>query len=54
MASGDDMYPMERIYSAAAAPGHSLEPHGETELNQDEAEIARYGKKQQLRVRFSH
>lgn len=48
------MYPMKRIYSATAAPGHIPEPRSETELNHDEAEIARYGKKQQLKVRFSN
>ena len=47
------MYPMKRIYSATAAPGRTPEPHSEIELNHDEAEIARYGKKQQLRVRSS-
>ena len=54
VASGDNMYPMKRIYSATAAPAHNPEPHSEIELNQDEADIARYGKKQQFKVRFSH
>ena len=45
---------MKRIYSATAVPGHIPEPRSETELNHDEAEIARYGKKQQLKVGFSN
>ena len=43
---------MKRIYSATAVPGHNSDPHSANEYTQDEAEIARFGKRQQLRVRL--
>ena len=52
MAFGGDEYPMQRIYSATAVSGHSPDFHDENEYTQDEVEIARFGKKQQLRVRL--
>ena len=50
MASGDGPLPMKRIYSTTALSSRSPEPHSENAYTRDEAEIARFGKKQQLRV----
>ena len=43
---------MKRIYSATVVSGPSPEPNSENKYTQDEIEIARFGKKQQLRVRL--
>ena len=48
-----DGYPMKRDYSAAAASGQTPDSHSKNNLAQDEIDIARFGKKQQLRVRHS-
>ena len=53
MASGSGLYPMKRIYSTVAVATGSPEPHSENGYTRDEAEIARFGKKQQLRVRLT-
>lgn len=50
MAFETNRYPMKRIYSATAVSGRIPEPHSENDYRQDELEIARFGKKQQLRV----
>lgn len=47
---GDGEYPMKRIPSVGAASSHNLESYAECTPSRDEAELARYGKKQQLRV----
>ena len=52
MAFRGDEHPMQRIYSATAVSGHGPDFHDENEYTQDEVEIARFGKKQQLRVRL--
>ena len=50
MAPGDGLLPMKRIYSTTALSSQRPEPRSENAYNRDEAEIARFGKKQQLRV----
>lgn len=41
---------MKRVYSATAVSGRIPEPHSQDDYPRDELEIARFGKKQQLRV----
>ena len=50
MASGDGLLRMKRTYSTTALSSQIPEHHSENFYNRDEAEIARFGKKQQLRV----
>lgn len=50
MGFGDDEYPMKRIPSVVEAPSQNLESCTEDSYSRDEVELARYGKKQQLRV----
>lgn len=50
MAIDDVEYPMKRLYSVTDVFGHGHEPQSENKHSQDEAELARFGKKQQLRV----
>lgn len=47
---GDPEYPMKRIPSVVIASSHKLESDTENHYTRDEVELARYGKKQQLRV----
>ncbi|MCJ1426816.1 hypothetical protein MMC29_004719, partial [Sticta canariensis] len=52
MGFGDDEYPMKRIPSVVEAPSQNLESCTEYSYSRDEVELARYGKKQQLRRNF--
>lgn len=47
---GDAEYPMRRIPSVVITPSHQLESDTENGCTRDEVELARDGKKQQLRV----
>ena len=50
MALNDIEYPMKRLYLATDVFADGHEPQSENKHNEDEAELARFGKKQQLRV----
>ena len=55
MASKENDYPMKRLPSnAAILVQPNAEPKSEQKYSQDEADLARYGKKQQLKVRSIH
>ena len=53
MADNGVEFPMKRLYSNTDVFGHGHEPQAENKHSQDEAEIARFGKKQQFRVSLS-
>lgn len=51
MGFGETEYPLKRIPSVVEASSQNLESLNEYSYSRDEVELARYGKKQQLRVR---
>lgn len=50
MGFGKAEYPMKHISSVLATSGYNLESYNQYSYSRDEVELARYGKKQQLRV----
>lgn len=51
MANTEDGYPMKRIVATTVVSTDSAgKPHNPGKFTRDEAELARFGKKQQLRV----